>query len=156
MSSSEELYNRLDEKLRELVHVKNGKQVTNWIWIIVGVLQSESSNLSQIANYLPKETKAESRVTLVRRWLMNSHVKVWMFYKKILEHVLSGWSAVEATIILDGVMLHGGRWQIFRVSLQHGCRAIPLAWLVVKGKGLVKVSKLKGMLEKVQKLLKNM
>ena len=154
MSSSEELYNRLDEKLRELVHVKNGKQVTNWIWIIVGVLQSESSNLSQIANYLPKETKAESRVTLVRRWLMNSHVKVWMFYKKILEHVLSSWSAVEATIILDGVMVHGGRWQIFRVSLQHGCRAIPLAWLVVKGKGLVKVSKLKGTLEKVQKLLK--
>ena len=154
MSSSKELYNRLDEKLRELVHVKNGKQVTNWIWIIVGVLQSESSNLSQIANYLPKETKAESRVTLVRRWLMNSHVKVWMFYKKILEHVLSSWSAVEATIILDGVMVHGGRWQIFRVSLQHGCRAIPLAWLVVKGKGLVKVSKLKGTLEKVQKLLK--
>ena len=154
MSSSEELYNRLDEKLRELVHVKNGKQVTNWIWIIVGVLQSESSNLSQIANYLPKETKAESRVTLVRRWLMNSHVKVWMFYKKILEHVLSSWSAVEATIILDGVRVHGGRWQIFRVSLQHGCRAIPLAWLVVKGKGLVKVSKLKGTLEKVQKLLK--
>lgn len=154
MSSSKELYNRLDEKLRELVHVKNGKQVTNWIWIIVGILQSQSSNLSQIANYLPMETKAESRVTLIRRWLMNPHVKVWAFYKKILEHVLSGWSAVEAYIILDGVMVFGGRWQIFRVSLQHGCRAIPIAWTIVEGKGLVKVTKLKGMLEKVQKFLK--
>ena len=154
MSSSKELYDRLDKKLRELVHVKNGKQVTNWVWIIVGVLQSQSSNLSQIANYLPKETKAESRVTLVRRWLMNPQVKVWRFYKKILEHVLSGWSAVEATIILDGVMVFGDRWQIFRVSLQHGCRAIPLAWTVVEGTGLVKVSRLKSMLEKVQKFLK--
>jgi len=154
MSSSQELYNRLDEKLRELVHVKNGKQVTNWIWIIVGVLQSQSSNLSQIANCLPMKTKAESRVTLIRRWLMNRHVKVWMFYKKILEHVLSGWSAVEAYIILDGVMVFGDRWQIFRVSLQHGCRAIPIAWTIVEGKGLVKVSRLKSMLEKVQKFLK--
>jgi hypothetical protein len=155
MSSSNELYNRLNEKLRELVHVKNGKQVTNWIWIIVGILQSQSSNLSQIANYLPMETKAESRVTKIRRWLMNPQVKVWQFYKAILEHVLSGWLAVEAFIILDGVMVFGDRWQIFRVSLQHGSRAIPLAWTVVEGKGLVKVVRLKSMLEKVQKFLKN-
>jgi len=154
MSSSQELYNRLNEKLSELVQVKNRKQVTNWIWIIVGVLQSQSSNLSQIANYLPMKTKAESRVTLVRRWLMNPHVKVWRFYKKVLEQVLSGWSAVETYIILDGVMVFGERWQIFRVSLQHGCRAIPLAWTIVEGKGLVKVTKLKSMLEKVQRFLK--
>jgi hypothetical protein len=154
MSSSQELYNRMNEKLRELVHVKNGKQVTNWIWIVVGMLQSQSSNLSQIANYLPMETKAESRVTKIRRWLRNPHVKVWLFYKAILEHVLSGWSAVEAFIILDGVMVFGDRWQVFRVSLQHGCRAIPLAWTIVEGKGLVKVTKLKSMLEKVDRFLK--
>jgi len=154
MSSSQELYNRLNEKLRELVDVKNRKQVSNWIWIIVGILQSQSANLSQIANYLPMATKAESRVTLIRRWLMNPQVKVWPFYKKVLEHVLSGWSEVEAYLILDGVMVFGDRWQIFRVSLRHGCRAIPIAWTIVEGNGLVKVSRLKRMLEKVQRFLK--
>src|SRR6266498_3636818 len=154
MSSSQELYNRLNEKLRELVHVKNGKQITNWIWIVVGILQSQSPSLGKIANCLPMETQAASRVTLLRRWLMNPQVKVWMFYKKILEHVLSGWSGVDAYIILDGVMVFGDRWQIFRVSLQHGCRAIPIAWTIVEGKGLVKVTRLKSMLEKVQRFLK--
>ena len=154
MSSSQELYNQLKEKLRELVPVKNSKQVTNWIWIVVGILQSESCHLSQIANYLPMKSKATSRVTLLRRWLMNSHVKVWSFYKKVLEHVFTDWSNVSAIIILDGVMLFGDRWQVFRVSLLHGCRAIPLAWMVVEGKGLVKVTKLKSMLEKVQRFLK--
>ena len=154
MSSSQELYNRLDEKLRELVLVKNRKQVTNWIWIIVGILQSQSSNLSQIANSLPMEIKAESRVTLIRRWLMNPQVKVWQFYKKVLEHVLSGWSSVEAYLILDGVMVFVDRWQIFRVSLRHGCRAIPIAWTIVEGNGLVKVNKLKSMLEKIQRFMK--
>jgi DDE family transposase len=154
MSSSQELYNRLSEKLRKLVHVKNRKQVTNWIWVIVGILQNESPSLSKIANCLPMETQATSRVTLIRRWLMNRQVKVWMFYKKVLEHVLSDWSEVEAYLILDGVMVFGDRWQIFRVSLQHGCRAVPIAWIIVEGKGLVKVSKLKSMLEKVQRFLK--
>jgi len=154
MSSSQELYNRLDEKLRALVRVNNRKRVTNWIWIIVGILQSQSSHLSQIANYLPMETKAESRVTLVRRWLMNPQVNVWQFYKQVLEHVLLGWLDVEAYLILDGVMIFGARWQIFRVSLRHGCRAIPIAWTIEEGKGLVKVNKLKSMLEKVQRFLK--
>ena len=154
MSSSQELYNRLDEKLRALVRVKNRKRVTNWIWIIVGILQSQSSNLSQIANYLPMETEAESRVTLIRRWLMNPQIKGWLFYKKVLEHVLSDWAMVEIYLILDGVMVFGDRWQIFRVSLQHGCRAIPIAWTIVEGKGLVQVNKLKSMLEKVQRFMK--
>jgi len=154
MSSSQELYNRLDEKLRERVHVKNRKQVTNWIWVIVGILESESCNLSKIANCLPMETKAESRVTLIRRWLGNSQVKVWPFYKKVLEHVFSGWSSVEVYLVLDGVMVFGDRWQIFRVSLRHGCRAIPIAWTIVEGNGLVKVNKLKSMLEKVQRFMK--
>jgi hypothetical protein len=154
MSSSQELYNRLSEKLRGLVPVKNRKQVTNWIWMIVGILQSQSVNLSQIANYLPLATKAESRVTLIRRWLRNPQVKVWLFYKQVLEHVLSGWAQVEAYLILDGVMVFGDRWQIFRVSLRHGGRAIPIAWTIVEGKGLVKVNKLKNMLEKVQRFMK--
>ncbi len=154
MSSSQELYNRLNEKLRELVYVKNGKQVTNWIWIVVGILQNQSPSLSKIANCLPMETQAASRVTLIRRWLMNPQVKVWLFYKRVLEHVLSGWSSVEAYLILDGVMIFGDRWQIFRISLRHGCRAIPIAWTIVEGKGLVKVAKLKSMLEKVQTFLK--
>lgn len=154
MSSSLELYNRLNEKLRALVRVKNGKQVSNWIWVVVGILQSNTCHLSQAANFLPLKTKAESRVTLMRGWLMNAHVKVWSFYKQVLDHVFSGWSPVEATIMLDGVMLFGDRWQVFRVSLLHGGRAIPVAWMVVKGKGLVKVNKLKGMLEKVQRFLK--
>lgn len=154
MSSSQELYNRLNEKLRALVQVKNRKQVTNWIWIIVGILQNQSPNLSKIANCLPMETQAASRVTRIRRWLMNPQVQVWPFYKKVLEHVFSGWSAVEVYIILDGVMVFGDRWQIFRVSLQHGCRAVPIAWTIVEGKGLVKVSKLKNMLEKVHRFLK--
>jgi hypothetical protein len=154
MSSSQELYNRLEEKLREMVPVKNRKQVTNWIWVVVGILQSESCSLSKIANCLPMETKAESRVTLIRRWLGNSQVDVWPFYEKVLGHVLSGWSSVDAYLVLDGVMVFGNRWQIFRVSLRHGCRAIPIAWTIVEGNGLVKVDKLKGMLEKVKRFMK--
>lgn len=88
MSTSEELYNRLLETLSTLVNVRHIAELKNWTWVVVGILQSPSVGLSKIATYVPGETQAESRVTLIRRWLMNLHVDVWSFYKPVLEHTL--------------------------------------------------------------------
>ncbi|MBI2975741.1 MAG: transposase, partial [Chloroflexi bacterium] len=144
----------MTETICETVEVSNRKQVTNWMWIVVGLLLGNSPALSQIATYLPMKTEAESRVTLVRRWLKNFRVDVWAFYQPILAQVFKGWQAVDAFIILDGVMVFGDRWQIFRLSLQHGCRAIPLAWVVIEGQGVTQVDKLEDMLTRVAKFLR--
>jgi len=45
------------------------------------------------------ETKAEARVTRIRRWLKNSKVKVWSLYRPILAHVLRDWQTEEAIVI---------------------------------------------------------
>ena len=126
MNSSEELYNRLEGTLSTLVSVPHVAELKNWVWVVVGILQSQSVGLSKIATYVPGETQAESRVTMIRRWLMNLHVDVWSFYKPVLEHALKDWQGEVANIILDGVMVGGGQWQILRLSLAHGQRAIPL------------------------------
>jgi hypothetical protein len=154
MSNSEELYNRLQETLSTLVNVKHIAELKNWIWIVVGVLQSESITLSKIATHIPGETQAESRVTMMRRWLMNFHVDVWSFYKPVLEHALKDWQNKVANIILDGVMIGAGRWQILRLSLAHGQRAIPLGWVVVPGTGIPPVEKLEKMLTQVAAFLR--
>jgi hypothetical protein len=128
VSSSDELYNRLIQTVHPLVEVSHIRQLTNWMWIVVGILQANSIALSKIATFVPGEAEAESRVTTIRRWLKNWRVEVWTFYRPILEQVLDGWRAVEATVVLDGVAVFGDRWQIFRLSLVHGHRALPLVW----------------------------
>ena len=154
MSISQELYNRLSETIPPLVSASNSKQITNWLWIVVGLVLGNSPALSKIATYLPMDTQAESRVTLIRRWLKNLKVDVWAFYEPILAHVLHGWRAVEVFVILDGVMVFGDRWQVFRLSLQHGCRAIPLIWIVVDGTGVISVERLAERLGRVAQFLR--
>jgi len=154
MSSSQELYTRLIGTLNLLVSVRHIAELKNWVWIVVGILQSNSVALSQIATHIPGETQAESRVTTIRRWLQNFHVDVWSFYQPVLKHVLQGWQTVTATVILDGVMIWGDRWQIFRLSLAHGQRAIPLVWVVLPGTGIPTVEKLEAMLTQVAVFLK--
>jgi hypothetical protein len=154
MSISEELYTRMEKAIMPIVDVKHKHHLSNWLWIVIGIVQSKSVALGQIAVHLPMGAKAEGRVTRIRRWLKNEAVNVWELYRPILEQVLSGWQAEEAVVILDGVMVFGDRLQIFRLSLEHGCRAIPLGWVVVEGKGLTQVEVLREMLQRVADFLK--
>jgi hypothetical protein len=154
MSSSHELYNRIIRTVRPLVAVSNIKQLNNWVWIVVGILQAESIALSKIALHIPGGSPNEdSRVTTIRRWLKNPHIDVWEFYRPLLEQALQGWAAVEAVIILDGVLVFGDRLQIFRLSLRHGNRAIPLVWTVIPGEGLTQMQKLEAMLTRAATFL---
>jgi len=154
MGSSHELYNRLIGRLNALVDVPHLKHLTNWTWIIVGILQANSIALSKIATHIPSETEAESRVTTIRRWLKNLKIDVWALYQPVLEQVLVGWHAVEATVMLDGVAVFGDRLQIFRLSLVHGHRAIPLVWKVIPGKGLTQAEVLTAMLTQAADFLR--
>lgn len=154
MSSSQELYNHLIETIRPLVEISPIGHLNNWMWIVVGILQSNSLALSQIALHIPGHANAESRVATIRRWLQDRQVNVWTYYQPVLEHVLASWRAVEATVILDGVEVYGDRLQIFRLSLRHGCRAIPLVWTVFPGQGLAQVEKLEAMLTRAAQFLR--
>jgi hypothetical protein len=54
------------------------KHLTNWTWMVVGILQANSIALSKIATHIPSPAEAESRVTTIRRWLKNL-IDVWDF-----------------------------------------------------------------------------
>jgi len=100
MSSSDELSTRLHVTLSTIVTVSHRKHLTNWLWIVVGLLLGQSPALSHIANYLPMTTVAESRVTLIRRWLQTQHIAVWAVYQPVLQQVLRTWSSSTAYLIL--------------------------------------------------------
>lgn len=153
MNSSQELYDRLIDTIHPLVRISPVGHLHNWIWISVGLLQANSMALSQIVLHIPGQANAESRVTTVRRWLQDRQIDVWALYQPVLAHVLAGWQATEATVILDGVDVYNGRLQVFRLSLRHGCRAIPLVWTVIPGQGLTQVEKLQIMLTRAAKFL---
>jgi hypothetical protein len=77
VSSSRELYTRVIHTLSPLVSVAHIAHLTNWVWIVVGIVQAKSVALSHIATHIPGDAKAESRVTTIRRWLQNFRVDVW-------------------------------------------------------------------------------
>jgi hypothetical protein len=144
MSGSQELYDRLSQKLMAACgdQTTNIKQIVNLIWLVIGVINARSVALSQIANSWPGQAEAESRVTRIRRWLSNGHIDVWALYRPLLAEVLSGWYRTKITVVVDGTLVFGDRLQIYRLSLLHGCRAVPLAWIVTRGTDVIEAKRM--------------
>ena len=83
--SSYELYDRIALGLFDVLKpgVRNVKQVSNLLWLVAAIVGGESIALSQIANLLPANAIAQSRVTRIREWLKNSRVDVWGLYRRV-------------------------------------------------------------------------
>jgi hypothetical protein len=154
MSSSQQLYNRVATKLQTLHPALHLKRLSVWVWVVVGLIQGQSVQLSEIANHIPGETQAVSRVARIRRWLASKWIVSRTLYQPIIEEVLHAWVGRDVTIILDGCFIRHKALQILRVSLSHCYRALPLAWEVVTTQGNVEVDVCESMLSHVAKLLK--
>jgi hypothetical protein len=154
MSISQELYTRVFTKLRSVHPEPHLKRIANWVWVIVGLILSQSVHLSQIAQHIPSQAQAAGRIAQVRRWLSNKFIPVPDFYRPLITEVLQRWAHQEVFVILDGCSVNHEALQFFRLSLSHCFRAIPLTWLVVKGPGLITVEKCEALLNEAAKLLR--
>lgn len=155
MSISQELYTRVFTKLRTVHPEPHLKRISNWVWVVVGLILSHSVHLSQIAQHMPSEAQAAGRIAQVRRWLSNKFIDVPDFYRPLIREALQGWARKDVFVILDGCSVNHEALQFFRLSLSHCFRAIPLTWLVVEGPGLITVEKCERLLNEAAKLLRH-
>jgi hypothetical protein len=156
MSSSQQLYQRVYTKLQTLHPALHRKRMTVWIWVIVGLIQSQSVQLSAIATHIPGEADAAGRIARIRRWLASKWIVSRTLYDPLIREVVQAWRGREGTIILDGCFIRHKKLQILRVSLSHCYRALPLAWEVSTSQGLVALDACEAMLEYVAELLQPM
>ena len=155
MSISEELYTRVFTKLRAVHPEPHLKRITNWVWVIVGLILSQSVHLSQIAQHIPSAAQAAGRIAQVRRWLKNEFIDAPVFYRPLIIEALQAWADKDVFVILDGCLVNHEALQFFRLSLSHCFRAIPLTWLTVKGPGLITVEKCEALLTEAAQLLRH-
>jgi len=153
MSSNDALYIRLFEKLREFHSAEHLRRIKNWAWIVVGLIQSHSVHLSEIAQHIPSEAHAPGRIAQVRRWLANTFIQVADFYRPLIQQAIQGWQDKNVFLILDGCSVNHEALQFFRLSLSHCYRALPLAWMVVATAGLVQVEACAALFDQALRIL---
>lgn len=123
--------NALEKLFPEGVSGNLSRRLTTMCWLISGIVGSKSSNLNAIASKKVDDTKDESRIDRLRRWLKNEHIEYEVYYLPFCADLLSVFANRVQRIAIDGSVVGRG-CMCLMMSLLYANRALPLVWLVVK------------------------
>jgi hypothetical protein len=100
--------------------------------LISGIVGSKRTNLPAIAGQVPDRTKLESRVKKFSRWITNEHVGAELYFLPFADALLKSLAHLPLILAMDGSEVGRGCLTLM-VSVIYHKRALPLAWIVVKG-----------------------
>jgi hypothetical protein len=101
--------------------------------LISGIVGSRRTNLPLIASHVPDGTHPDSRAKRFSRWINNEEVEAKVYFLPFAEPLLRSLAARPLGLIMDGSTVGRGCLTLM-VSVVYQQRALPIAWLVVKGR----------------------
>lgn len=101
--------------------------------LISGIVGSKSTNLPQVASKVPDGTQADSRIKRFSRWLSNERIENEIYFLPYAAALLTSLADRPLALIMDGSVVGRGCVALL-VSVVYQKRALPLVWLVVRGR----------------------
>jgi hypothetical protein len=127
------LYHTWIQRIRELRPDQRITQIRGFVWLIIGIYQSRSVNLSRVAGKIPGQAKLVSVTRRLSRLLANPAIAVREWYEPIAREWLESQAkhGQQIRLIVDGSKV-GFAHQLLIISLAYRRRAIPIAWMWVE------------------------
>ena len=101
--------------------------------LISGIVGSRKVNLPQIADKVPDENKPESRIKQFYRWIANEEVDAKLYFLPFVSTLLATLAQTTLFLVIDGSVVGRGCITLMASVVYKG-RALPIAWIVVRGK----------------------
>ena len=136
MSDNHRRYYAILVALKQLMPHANGHLAQHLVTLaalMCGIVGSKSTQLPAVATKIPGNAKRQSRITTLERWLKHENVTVDTFYMPYIYALLASLPAGPLVLVMDGSQVGRGCMALV-VSVVYQKRALPLCWLVVKGK----------------------
>jgi hypothetical protein len=111
----------------------NAKQMNVLAALISGIVGSGRTNYPQIASKTPDLTQLESRVKRISRFINEVNEEQAIHWLPFAAELLANLSSFTLVLMMDGSEVGRGCLALM-LSVQYRGRALPLGWLVVKGK----------------------
>jgi hypothetical protein len=161
MSDNRRRYNAIKSGLEQLYgskiegHFKN--HLHTLALLINGIIGAGNVQLPVVATKAPLESKLQSRAAKLTRFVKNDKISEELYWLPFVKQLLAQLSqqAQGLTLIMDGSVI-GRSCVALVVGVVYAGRALPIGWLVVKGKkGHFGQDKHLELITKIQPLIPN-
>jgi hypothetical protein len=133
MSDAERLYRTIYRNMSELFPEMLEENVITVALMITGLLRARSGQLTKIASKVRYAGQKSSLVDRFRRLVRNENIIVAAEYNPVAQLFLSSLSHERLVLAIDSTQM-GGNCICLMLSVQYKSRALPLVWVVFKGK----------------------
>ena len=100
---------------------------------ICGIIGSQKCHLPTIARRVPGPSKPQSRIRRMERWLANDAIDSALYYLPYVQALLASLPSGPLVLVIDGSEA-GRNCVLLSLNVVYKKRALPVCWLVVKGK----------------------
>jgi hypothetical protein len=101
--------------------------------LISGIVGSKRTHLPAIAKKVPDETKKESRVKKYHRWIKNERIGAETYFLPYARALLERLAAHHPLLLAMDGSEAGRKCLTLMVGVIYKKRALPIAWIVVRG-----------------------
>lgn len=122
------LYSILLERVLPLVSNLCDSQVTNLIFLMLGLYKGRSVHLTRIASKVPSRARKLSTAERLRRFLSNAAIQVDEVYDPVAQELIKRAAASgKIRLVIDSSRIGFGH-QLMMVALCYRRRTLPLVW----------------------------
>jgi len=136
MSDSSRRFRAIHDALMRLfpnAHGNAARYLNVLAALVCGIVGSGKTNLPAIAGEVPFDSKEESIVKRFARWAENEKIDVKTYYLPCAQALLAALAHSRLVLVMDGSLVGRGCISLL-VAVVYKKRALPVCWLVVKGK----------------------
>jgi len=115
-----------------MMKMEHQGQVVTLAMMISGIVLSRNAQLSAMSSEIPTEAKEKSIEMRMRRWVKDE-IDVETVYMPFARQILEVLAHLPVVLVMDGSQVGRG-CMVLMVGVLYQRRALPIAWLVYKGK----------------------
>jgi len=133
MTDRHKVYTKVLKKLREMMKLSHEGHVVTLAMMISGIVISRNAQLSVMSSEVPVGAKEKSIEMRMRRWVKHEEIDTDTIYLPFAQQILEALSAMPLLMVMDGSKVGRG-CMVLMVGVLYKKRALPIAWVVYKGK----------------------
>lgn len=133
MTNKMKVYTKIMQKLKKMMPQTPQNQMVTTAMMVAGIVLGRKAQLSAISLEVPHPAKPASLEKRMQRFVKNERFEVEVNYLPFAELILSHLADKPLVLAIDGSNVGRGCMAIV-VGVIYKKRAVPLAWLVYKGK----------------------
>jgi hypothetical protein len=133
MSDRRRVYTKVLKTLKEMLKMVHQGHIVTIAMMITGIVMSRKAQLSVMSEEIPAKEKIGSVEMRMRRLVKNERIDVETVYMPFAEQIIRALAPQPLVLVMDGSQVGRGH-MVLMVGVMYKSRALPLAWVVYKGK----------------------